>query len=559
MEKKKRRGLRALLIQPPVYDTQYYPEWSLPSGLLKVSSWLRSMGYEVRLLDCLYPDAVGELRQEIRGVVQVCSTLEWSLPDYRAMCEERFGRARTELPPHHRYKFEFGLSLRRAEEHLRSAADPQLFGDGPWIPDEVWITSIMTYWWESTRDAVKVAKRLYPEARIRVGGIYPTLAPHHLRTMLETEGIPFTVVRGRDLTIASMPGGKRRVSDGDVVVTGEIPDASNADLDFEPYKEMTRALDGHERLPDYAILTTSRGCPFDCAYCAQKAYNEGSLKVRIRPAQATFDEIRDKYHKYGLHQVAFYEDNFLLEKPNIERLLRMLLEHKEEMPHLRLYAPEGIEVRLLHEDLAFVRLMRDAGFESVYLPLENMSREVTRAWNRRHSHAGLFEKAVKICHEANFKLHDMEVNAFVLFGMPDERLQDVVNTMFYASEMVGGLVPMLYTPVPGSLMYEQFEPYLSDEMGFDLQHLNGKLYPFLIYNARRSGVTLADYVALESLAFRLNAKTFGQTFPLDGGNGVYNALRRAFATRAGVTCPASLPSERTETTTTAELLRATAE
>jgi radical SAM superfamily enzyme YgiQ (UPF0313 family) len=124
------------------------------------------------------------------------------------------------------------------------------------------------------------------------------------------------------------------------------------------------------------------------------------------------------------------------------------------MPHLRLYAPEGIEVRLLHEDLNFVKLMRDTGFESVYLPLETMSREVTRAWNRRHSHAELFEKAVKICHEANFKLHEMEVNAFILFGMPDENLQDVVNTMFYASQMVVGIVPMLFTPVPGSIMYE---------------------------------------------------------------------------------------------------------
>ena len=43
---------------------------------------------------------------------------------------------------------------------------------------------------------------------------------------------------------------------------------------------------------------------------------------------------------------------------------------------------------------------------------------MTKSWNRRHSHAELFEKAVKICHEANFKLHNMEVNAFILFGYP---------------------------------------------------------------------------------------------------------------------------------------------
>ena len=52
----KARGprVRALLFQPPVYDTQYYPDWSQPSGLLKVSTWLRKdLGYDVRLIDCL--------------------------------------------------------------------------------------------------------------------------------------------------------------------------------------------------------------------------------------------------------------------------------------------------------------------------------------------------------------------------------------------------------------------------------------------------------------------------------------------------------------------------
>ena len=102
------------------------------------------------------------------------------------------------------------------------------------------------------------------------GEIYPTLAPHHLRDALSAQGHDFEIVRGRDLDVCKR---KRHVvvRNSDCIVTGEIPDASNADLDFECYRQMTRALEGEERLPKYAILTTSRGCPFDCAYCAQKA------------------------------------------------------------------------------------------------------------------------------------------------------------------------------------------------------------------------------------------------------------------------------------------------
>jgi radical SAM superfamily enzyme YgiQ (UPF0313 family) len=530
--------MRALLVQPPVYDTQYYPDWSMPSGLLKVSTWLRKdLRYDVRLVDCLFPNAKGRVKQEVRKVVQVCSTIEWPLADYREFHKARYGPRPISLPAAHRYKYEFGIPLHAVEDQLERA---RLIGDEPtWEPDEVWITSIMTYWWESTVDAILMFKRLYPKARIRVGGLYPTLAPHHLRLKLEATGFIFELVRGRDLAISTMKG-KARVMNGDCIVTGEIPAASNADLDFQGYRQMTREFEGAERLPGYAILTTSRGCPFDCSYCAQKAYNEGSLKVRIRSFRETFNEIREKYHTYGIHHFGFYEDNFLLEKPNVESLLRLILEHKDELKHLTLYAPEGVEVRLLHQDLEFVKLMRDTGFASVYLPLENMSREVTKAWNRRHSHAELFEKAVKICHEANFKLHNMEVNAFILFGMPDENLADVVNTMFYASERVGGIVPMLFTPVPGSIMFEQYRSYLFDEMAFDLHHLNGKLYPFLRYNFERKGTRLEDYVALESLAFRLNAKAMGQTFRLAPENRVYQALRRVLAEHDGVECPAPM-------------------
>ena len=57
----------------------------------------------------------------------------------------------------------------------RSLFDIKVFPE----PDEIWISSIMTYWWESTRDVIQVCKEVFPKALIRVGGIYPTLAPEH--------------------------------------------------------------------------------------------------------------------------------------------------------------------------------------------------------------------------------------------------------------------------------------------------------------------------------------------------------------------------------------------
>ena len=97
---------------------------------------LRESGYDIRLVDCLYPDAKGKVKQEIRKVVQVCSTIEWPLSDYRALVKERFGRTTIELPPNHRYKFEFGLPLHRLEEFLTRREHFDMLDGERWLPDE---------------------------------------------------------------------------------------------------------------------------------------------------------------------------------------------------------------------------------------------------------------------------------------------------------------------------------------------------------------------------------------------------------------------------------------
>lgn len=137
----------AILINPPIYDTQYWAYWSQPHGLLKVATWLRKNGYEqLRLIDCLATDSKRRVRQRHRDVVQ-----------------------RDDIA---KQLWTFGMSLDELEIRLRETS---------FVPGEIWITSIMTYWWESTRDVIDVVKRVYPQntPRILVGGIYPTLDPEH--------------------------------------------------------------------------------------------------------------------------------------------------------------------------------------------------------------------------------------------------------------------------------------------------------------------------------------------------------------------------------------------
>ena len=68
---------------------------------------------------------------------------------------------------------------------------------------------------------------------------------------------------------------------------------------------------------------------------------------------------------------------------------------------------------------------------------------------------------------------------------------------------------------------------LFDEMGFDLQHLNDKLFPFLEFNQWRfPGLMAQNCLDLEALMFRMNAQTVRGIFDIGGESRMPNMFRK---------------------------------
>lgn len=451
-----RRGRRALLLNPPVYDAQYWARWSQPAGLLRIASLLRQLGYAVDLIDCMETNASGYV------------------PKSRRLVD---GKPYVERDDIRKTTWQFGLRWDDVRLRLKDLEAP---------PDQIWISSIMTYWWESTRHAVALAREAFPQATIIVGGIYPTLAPQHARDKLGA----------------------------DVVLQGELPQASHLWTDLSLYRTP----------PTYAILTTSRGCPWDCNYCAARALNGGSAKLRLRDPEDVLAEIEHKMTTHGIRRFGFYEDNALAFRGHLQRILELIIERRHA---LQLYAPEGFETRMLTEDL--LRVMKLAGFEKIHLPFETLKWETNLGWNRRHASTASFDRALDAAIRAGFKERSEEINAFVLFGLPDESLEDVIDSALYVHNSVGSIIPMLFTPVPGTHMYEEHTHYLHKEMQWDLQQLNGKLLPFLEYNRRHyPDLHASDYMQVEALMSVLNqGKVLSRSVDLCGESRVSQAFRSA--------------------------------
>lgn len=154
--------------------------------------------------------------------------------------------------------------------------------------------------------------------------------------------------------------------------------------------------------------------------------------------------------------------------------------------------------------------MRATGFRKLHLALETIDNEIARGWNRKQATIEAFERAVEVAKKAGWAVGSQDLNAFVIFGLPDEDLQVTINTALYASQKVGSVIPMLFTPVPGSILFRQHEDYLfspraPDGERWDLQDLNGKLLPFLEYNQQKyPWLRASDYLRLESFMMHLN-------------------------------------------------------
>jgi radical SAM superfamily enzyme YgiQ (UPF0313 family) len=187
-----------------------------------------------------------------------------------------------------------------------------------------------------------------------------------------------------------------------------------------------------------------------------------------------------------------------------------------QKPEQRFTSPSGRRGKLRLIDFEFLNEMRATGFRKLHLALETIDNDTARSWNRKQAIIEAFEQAVEVARKAGWIIGNQDLNAFVLFGIPDEDIQTAINTALYASQKIGSVIPMLFTPVPGSPPFNKhqddlFSQTTQDSRKWDLQDLNGRLLPFLKYNRQKhQWLKARDYLNLESLMMHPNNSKLGR-------------------------------------------------
>jgi radical SAM superfamily enzyme YgiQ (UPF0313 family) len=397
------RAKNILLINPWIYDFAAYDFWMKPLGLLYVASLVRRFTpHRVSFIDCLdrfHPGLAGLPVGKSDGRGQFPKE-EVPKPGPVRDVPRRFSR--------------YGIPIALFEDELARA--PQ--------PDAVLVTSGMTYWYPGIQAVVDLVRARFGSVPIVLGGIYATLCPGHARSASGADlVVPGPAETGLLEALAGVLGGAAPAGP-DLSAPGDLPAPA-----FDLIRDRT-----------WLPVLTSRGCPLSCTYCASSLLWTGFTQ---RPAASVLAEILDDRARFGTRHFAFYDDALLPGKtghawPLFEGLAAA-------GPPPALHAPNGLHLREI--DAATARLMRAAGFESLYLSLESTDEDLMRRRGPKASPADL-ESALRALEAAGYDRRAVAV--YLIVGLPGQSLTAVAESVAYVRGLGAAPRVAYFSPIPGT-------------------------------------------------------------------------------------------------------------
>jgi radical SAM superfamily enzyme YgiQ (UPF0313 family) len=330
-----------------------------------------------------------------------------------------------------------------------------LVGDGPVLVG----FKLFTLGIKAVRAAIREIKRRCPLARTVVGGPHPSGVLTDLwGDVPETDfglagegeiGLPL-LARAMDEDAPSfekIPGLIWRDGAGPHVnecAFVEDLDALDQPLwDAAPVRGYLARPTPIRKAPHLPILT-SRGCPFDCTYCAGRQIT--GRKMRFRTPAKAVDEIEYLHREYGVRLFAVTDDNFSLNGRHVERFCDALLARR--LPVRWDCLATGLRLDSLDENL--LRRMEQSGCFAASVAVESGSPRILEHMQKKTDLAVMAEKMRLIR-----RVTRMRLNSYYILGYPEERRADLTMTVRFARRSPAHHAQFfLFTPLPGAPVTE---------------------------------------------------------------------------------------------------------
>jgi radical SAM superfamily enzyme YgiQ (UPF0313 family) len=421
--------MKILLIQPPIRDFYQTSLRTQPIGLAYLAASLKKEGHKVEILDC---------QTGTKKPIPVPAELSY-LRDFYPLNDRSPFKLYSGY--HH-----FGMGWEEIRKRVEnSKAD--VFGISssftPYYGEALEIARIIKEW-----DGKKVVVMGGAHVSCDPGGVlrsplvdYAVLGEGEVRFPLLLEQIG----KGKPNRIQEIDGIGYRNDEGIRINTlrnfiqdlDSLPQPARDLLDLNRYRLRKKRS---------TMIITSRGCPHRCAYCS--AHLVMGTSFRTRTPEAILTEMMACQKQYGIENFDIEDDNFTFDQGRAKQLMNLVIETFGERK-IELSAMNGVSFASLDGEL--LKLMKKAGFHTInlsYVSTDPSTKERMRRPKTRIEFDKIVEKAEEV---------GLSVVAYAILGMPDQTIEEMVDTLIYLMGKKVLIGPSVYYPTPGTFLFERCE------------------------------------------------------------------------------------------------------
>jgi len=295
------------------------------------------------------------------------------------------------------------------------------------------------------------------------GGMHPTIMP--MQT-LQDENVDAVVIgegeeivreivhnleRGKSMRgingTAYKENGKIRTNPArEFLDLNTLPDTPWELIDVEDYITPSLYISGGGRMMD--IGETSRGCPFNCAFCCSSAAKKH--KWRAMTADNALGRIVDAVNRFRLDSIWIRDDNFYVDLKRNEKIFRGIIDERLDIK----WYTAGTRINTFNSMKPdFIKLMIKSGCDCVKFGAESGSNrilELIRKGQTREDVLAANKKAMKF---------DITPSYAFMGGFPTETMEELMKTIDLMiklpKENPKAIIESLcmFTPHPGTELY----------------------------------------------------------------------------------------------------------
>lgn len=323
-------------------------------------------------------------------------------------------------------------------------------------PDIVGI-STETVYAKSALKVAEMAKQLFPECSVHMGGPHPSVLPENT---LQDKNIDAVVLGEGERTIVDMVNaigngdsltnvkGIGFKQDGKMIFTEKRDFIENLDelpypaRDLMPMQAYLNEIP-HPPMPyPSTSMVVGRGCPYNCSFCQPTCHLMFGKKIRYRSPEKCVDEMELLVEKYRVKGVSIQDDLLTMNKKWAITFCEQIIDRGIDVSWRC-----NSRINTINDEV--LKMMRKAGCINIKFGVESGSQKILDAMNKGITVAQT-EKAFELC-----RLNGIAPLANLMIGYPGENMEDLGMTL----ELVKRIEPdhieiSITSPVFGTYLYE---------------------------------------------------------------------------------------------------------